>query len=198
MKIRYKYVLFAVLFFLAKPLFGQFYFSPIVFGTGLDISENNASMDIDLTLLHTEIQFFSGFGFAFDLLRYNYISNEHYLCVVNPQFFWNIFRLIPNKNTQGFDPVTREYNESLLSDSAFGPFIQVAPVFDFSQYILFTGLRFTYKQFPFILSNTFLLHFEAGYKYISGDYTDSFYISVKFDVLLGSLLLLFSIFRVTV
>ena len=89
-------VLLVTLFFLANPLFGQILrFNPLIVGAGLDITENGVTMDIDVTLFRVGIQSYIGLGLGVDLFRYNYISEDHYLCVINPQLFWDILILFP-------------------------------------------------------------------------------------------------------
>jgi hypothetical protein len=181
-KIKYVIIIFIFIFF-ANPLFGQYYFSGLSFGTGLDISENGVNMDINLILLHFEIKTNIGLGFGMTFVKYNYISNDHYFCIVNPEFFWNIFRLLPSYHAPFFDPVTRKINYSKYN--TFGPFVSINPTFDFNNYLFFTGLRYTEHG----LTPSIFFQFEVGYKYISDKNIGSFYLSIKFDVYHGLMLI---------
>jgi hypothetical protein len=180
-KICKRIIIIVTLFFLANPLFGQYYFSGLSFGTDLDISENGVNMDIDLTLLQFEIKNNIGLGFGMAFVKYHYISNDHYFCIVNPYVFWNILRVFPGYHAPYFDPVKHEVNK--LKYNTFGPFVSINPTFDFNNYLFFTGLRYTEHG----MTPSIFYQLECGYKYISDKNIGSFYLSIKFDVFLGLL-----------
>jgi len=154
-----KYIILLVtLLFLANPLFGFGQWispvSPVILGAGVDIAENNIILDI--TLLQVRIHTDIGLGFGVDLFRSNYIANNNYFSTINPQLYWHITTWFP------FIPTL---------------FAIFAPTFGFSDYLIFTGIRFAH----YAHSHGFYL--EGGYKYVSEKNTGGFYISLKFDVI---------------
>ncbi|MDR2965537.1 MAG: hypothetical protein LBU88_07155 [Treponema sp.] len=179
-----------ILLFITKPIFGRSGgFIPI--GIGLDFSKDGANINYDVCIGRLETSSYEiGIGIGWEILKYNKIKNEHYFSIINPIIYWNIF-----------EPLSffGNYHElSIVQNSMFGPFLHVnyAPNRNFQNYILFTGLRFTYTSFM-DATDCFLFHIEAGYRYIKDRNINNLYINVKIDimypVLFGSLYLIHKI-----
>ncbi|MDR2965543.1 MAG: hypothetical protein LBU88_07185 [Treponema sp.] len=162
--------------FITKPIFGLDGGGFFPIGVSLDFSKDGANVNYDICIGRLETSSFeTGIGIGWEMVKYNKIRDEHYFSIINPIIYWNIFGPL---SFYGNYP-----SSSIVWNSMFGPFIHInyAPNYNFQNYILFTGLRFTYTSF-LDATGCFLFHIEAGNRYIRDGNINNPYISVKIDI----------------
>jgi hypothetical protein len=156
-------------------------------GIGLGFSneqENNLEFDINFLYISNEFdgyfQEFTLFGLGITRIpvNYKYILNNHYWSFFNFQIFWNIFALIPEKDSYEFN-----YRDFFIGGAICGPFVLInyAPNSDWKKYILTYGIRYNWTGV--IESNRlYLFNIECGFRNMENK--NYFYFNVGIDIIL--------------
>lgn len=137
---------------------------------GIGVNNNDIEFDLDIincTMLSRK----TGLGISLTPINYKYVMNNHYWSFINFQVLWNYFSFL------------YKYGGRSIYGSFIGPYILInyAPNFNFREYILSYGIRYTllggldWKQGLF----SYLLSTECGFRIIEDK--NRFYFKIGID-----------------
>jgi hypothetical protein len=151
----------------------QAIFGIIPCGIGMDISDNNCYLDLDIRLLPmSAISNTTGFGISWIPVNYRYAINKNYWSIFNFGILWDFLTLIKKRNN----------HSGFIGEIITGPFVNInyAPNFNFKSYFLFYGLRFNWFD-PNHGAGPSLTNMEIGYRLIENK--NNFYFNLSISII---------------